>query len=460
MTRRDAEFDTTRTECDPSGIPALALPVLIVIGDARTLGASRAVIRIKGSLEIGRRPDATADRAWTIEDDRVSRRHAVVRVDSLRGTAEITDLGSRNGTIVDGQPLADRTTQLAPGSLIFVGPFAAIFRFASESDLKAIEEELATPLTPVATTSPELARKSRIIRHLAKAKEDLLIVGETGVGKEQFARAIHRASGRPGEFVAVNCPALPGTLIESELFGYVKGAHSQAARDKSGLIDEAEGGTLFLDEFAEISQEVQAKLLRFLEEKDFQPLGATKPRHVDVRVLAATNRELSALRQDITARLGPEPIRLPALRNHPEDIGALASYFLRQHPELGMEVAAFQMLCLHDWPDNVRGLRKTLLRAAQLATAHGDPLIGPKHLPENFGRKAEPPPSPSSLAETVRSAPGRRSPRAAPTRTELEALLARNEWVVSKAAREIDRDHAVVWRWIKRYGLDTSRARQ
>jgi Nif-specific regulatory protein len=310
----------------------------------------------------------------------------------------------------------------------------------------------------VPTTSPELARKARMIRHLATGNEDLLIVGETGVGKEVFARAIHQASGRPGKFVAVNCPALPGTLIESELFGYSKGAHSQAARDKAGLIDEAEGGTLFLDEFAEISQEVQAKLLRFLETKEFQPLGSTRSRRADVRILAATNRELSALRQDITARLGPEPIRLPALRTHPEDIGALASHFLHDHPGLGLEVGAFQLLCLHDWPDNVRGLRKVLARAAQLATAHGDPLIGIAHLPEGFGRRADPATA-NSNADTVRVT-GRRSPRAAPTRSELEALLARNEWVVSKAAREIDRDHAVVWRWIKRYGLDAGRARQ
>jgi transcriptional regulator with PAS, ATPase and Fis domain len=456
MSRRDAEFDTTRTEGDAGPLAAMAVPVVIVIGDARTLGASRAVLRVKNGLEIGRRPDPDAN-GWTINDDRVSRRHAVIRVDPLRGIAQITDLGSRNGTMVDGQPLSDQPTPLAPGSLIFIGPYAAVFRFVTEPDLKAIEEELAAPLTPVASTSPELARKSRVIRHLARGKEDLLIVGETGVGKEQFARAIHQASGRTGQFIAVNCPALPGTLIESELFGYVKGAHSQAVKDKAGLIDEAEGGTLFLDEFAEISQEVQAKLLRFLEEKTFQPLGSVRPRQVDVRVLAATNRELSALRRDITARLGPEPIRLPALRNHPEDIGALASHFLRDRPGLGLEVAAFQALCLHHWPDNVRGLKKTLARAAELATAQNETLIGLPHLPEGLGHP-EPAPANTDLTETYRSG-ARRSPRAAPTKTELEALLARHEWVVSKAAREIDRDHAVVWRWIKRYGLDVGRAR-
>ena len=160
--------------------------------------------------------------------------------------------------------------------------------------------------------------------------------------------------------MAINCPALPGSLIESELFGYVKGAHSQASRDKLGLIDEAEHGTLFLDEFAEISPEVQAKLLRFLEDRDLMALGSTKRRRVDVRILAATNRDLSAIRQDIAARLGPEPIRLPPLRNHPEYIAALAGYFLRERQGLTLDVPAFQALCLHDWPDNVRGLRNVI----------------------------------------------------------------------------------------------------
>jgi Nif-specific regulatory protein len=286
------------------------------------------------------------------------------------------------------------------------------------------------------------------------------------VGKEAFARAIHATSGRWGKFVAINCAALPGSLIESELFGYVRGAHSQATRDKPGLIDAAEGGTLFLDEFAEIPQEVQAKLLRFLEDKLLQPLGATRPRRADVRVLAATNRGPSALRPDILARLGPEPIRLPPLRQHKEDIGALASHFLHDRPGVGLEVTAFQALCLHDWPDNIRGLRKTLLRAADLAAAQGKAVIATEHLPEGLGAHPVAPPSPARAASppTTPDAPSaprpsRRGPRAALGKQELEALLERHGWVVSRAAREVDRDHAVLWRWIRRYGLDLQRAR-
>jgi transcriptional regulator with PAS, ATPase and Fis domain len=457
MAQRALDSEDTRTDVEGNGTAPRLVPVLIVVGDARNLGASRDVIRIDQTLEIGRRPDASAPASWIVDDDRVSRRHAVLQVDPRRGRAEIIDLGSRNGTILDGRALVGTDpVPLLPGSIIFVGSFAAVFRFVLESDLHAIAQDLATPFTPVATTSPELARKIQVLRHLAKAQEDLLIVGETGVGKEEVARAIHHTSGRWGKFVAINCPALPGSLIESELFGYVKGAHSQATRDKLGLIDEAEHGTLFLDEFAEIPSEVQAKLLRFLEDRDVMALGSTKHRRVDVRILAATNRPLSALRQDIAARLGPEPIRLPPLRNHPEDIAALASHFLRDRRGLGLEVPAFQALCLHEWSDNVRGLRKVLARAADLAAAQGKELVAIEHLPEGIGRRSpntvangEPAPEPPRL--------GRRSPRAALTKSELQALLARHDWVVAQAAREIDRDHAVLWRWIKRYGLDVPR---
>jgi transcriptional regulator with PAS, ATPase and Fis domain len=456
MARRDDFADRTRTATEEEHAQApRTLPVLIVIGAARNLGASRKVLRIPGSLEIGRQPDAKGDLGWAVDDDRISRRHATIETDGRRGWAQLTDLGSRNGTIVDGQAV-NEPVPLTNGSLIFLGTHAAVFRFVSEADLTAIAQDLAEPFTPVPTTSPDLARRFQMLRHLAHGNEDLLIVGETGVGKEQIARAVHRTSQRWGKFVAINCPALPGSLIESELFGYVKGAHSQASRDKLGLIDEAEHGTLFLDEFAEIPSEVQAKLLRFLEDRDLQALGSTKQRRIDVRVLAATNRALSALRKDIAARLGPEPIRLPPLRNHPEDIAALAGHFLADRPGMGLEVPAFHALCLHDWPDNIRGLRKVLRRAADLAVAEATPLITLAHLPEGLGCQ---PRAPAPANDAVEAAPARRSPRAAPTKEELEALLERHGWVVAQAAREIDRDHAVVWRWIKRYGLGGDRAR-
>ena len=447
------DYDNTRTTSAHASEIRSGEPVLIVIGDALHLGASRKILRIDGSLEIGRRPTAEGHRAWAIDDNRVSRQHARIDVDAVRGLARIEDLGSRNGTVVDGRTTRSSVAELGPGSIIFIGSFAAVFRFASESDLLAIAHDLADSFTRVSTTSPELARKAQTLRTLAKGRGDLLLVGETGVGKEEFARAIHRASGRPGKFVAINCPALPGSLIESELFGYAKGAHSQANRDKAGLIEEAECGTLFLDEFAEITPDMQAKLLRFLEDRDLIPLGATKRRRVDVSVLAATNRELSAIRPDILARLGPEPIQIPPLSAHLEDLAALAGHFLVDQPGVGLDVRAFQSLCLHSWPDNVRGLKKVMERAAALAVAEGKKLISVDHLPDWFGRRPSSLPPTSAKPSDFPAGP-RRSPRAAPTKEELEKLLASNDWVVARVAREIDRDHAIVWRWIKRYGLE------
>jgi transcriptional regulator with PAS, ATPase and Fis domain len=453
MPRRTSEPEVTRTDCVGTLALPDAVPVLIVVGDPKNLGAKRAVLRINGSLEIGRHPTADPEKAWIIDDNRASRRHAIIEVDALKGTAKIVDLGSRNGTMVDGKAVSSEFAELAPGSMVFVGTNAAVFRFVSVSDLQAIDQDLADPFTPVATTSPEVARKSRLLRRLAKGADDLLLMGETGVGKEQFARAIHRTSERSGKFVAINCPALPGSLLESELFGYVKGAHSQATGNKLGLIEEAEHGTLFLDEFAEIAPDLQAKLLRFLEDRELQALGATKRRRVEVRIIAATNRDISALRQDIAARLGPEPIKLPPLRSHREDIAALAGHFLKDHPGMELNVQAFHLLCMYDWPDNIRGLKKALSRAADLTAAEGSNIIGSEHLPEKLSTRP-PPPVASDIVELSRIA--RRSPRAAPSKAELEALLERNGWVVAHAAREIDRDHAVVWRWIKRYGLDVA----
>src|SRR6185436_19048234 len=166
MSRRSINHEDTRTDCDSSSLPAQSVPVLIVVGDAQTLGASRKVVRIAGSLEIGRSPDAPTERAWELADDRVSRKHALIELQGDRAT--IRDLGSRNGTLVDGQVLDDAPVSLLPGSIVCIGTHVAVFRFAIETDLKAIEQDLATPLTPVATTSPSLARKSQILRHLSR----------------------------------------------------------------------------------------------------------------------------------------------------------------------------------------------------------------------------------------------------------------------------------------------------
>src|SRR6185369_5562890 len=222
------------------------------------------------------------------------------------------------------------------------------------------------------------------------------------------------ASGRKGRFTAINCAAIPRELVESELFGYRQGAHSTAHQAKPGLIEEAEGGTLFLDEIGEMTSEAQIKLLRFLQDRELTPLGSTRPRRIDVRVVAATNRtapgsggkSAAGLRDDIVARLGAAPIHLPPLRSRIEDLGALTAHFLRATPGVKFEQPAFRALCLHGWPLNVRELEKIVTTAAVLSA--GSAPISLRDLPDPIARA------------TATPAASRRSSGPSPTPAQLE----------------------------------------
>jgi len=226
---------------------------------------------------------------------------------------------------------------------------------------------------------------------VAGTETTVLLTGESGTGKEVLARFIHRASPRArGPFVALNCAALPDPLLESELFGYEKGAFTGATATKPGSLDQAAGGVLFLDEVGEMSLLVQAKLLRVLEEREFQRLGGTRPVKADLRLVAASNRDLPAaiargqFREDLYYRLHVFAIRLPPLRERPEDIPALAEAFLAELgaamglPAAGLSREAQQKLLAHPWPGNVRELRNALERALILCEGG---LITGEHLP-------------------------------------------------------------------------------
>jgi transcriptional regulator with GAF, ATPase, and Fis domain len=226
---------------------------------------------------------------------------------------------------------------------------------------------------------------------VAGTETTVLLTGESGTGKEVVARFIHRASPRAGgPFVALNCAALPDPLLESELFGYEKGAFTGAAAAKPGSLDQAAGGVLFLDEVGEMSLVVQAKLLRVLEQREFQRLGGTRPLRVDVRLVAATNRDLPAaiargqFREDLYYRLHVFEIRLPPLRERPEDIPALVEVFLADlgatmgRPAAGLSREARDRLLAHSWPGNVRELRNAIERALILCEGG---LITGEHLP-------------------------------------------------------------------------------
>ncbi len=234
---------------------------------------------------------------------------------------------------------------------------------------------------------------------VARHRTTVLITGESGTGKELVARGIH-AAGKGGEapFVAVNCGSIPDNLLESEFFGYVKGAFTGADKDKKGLFEEADRGTLFLDEIGELPLELQVKLLRVLQEREVRRVGGAKSQPVDVRVLAATNRNLQELveqglfREDLYYRLNVLNIEIPPLRRHKEDLPSLCRFFLDTFAvRLGLEVqgiapTAMDLLMQYDWPGNVRELENVLERALILSDKN---IILPEHLPGQFGVKDE-----------------------------------------------------------------------
>ncbi len=432
---------------------APATPALLVVGSADRLrpDLGQRLLRFKGRLTIGRRPpsDDEGAAAWVIRDDRlVSGRHAILE-QSPDGFFDLEDLDSTNGLMVDGVPVEGKT-RLTNGAVIFVGAHAAVFRLLTDEDAAAIERELASPFGPVASASPGMAGMCDRLRVLAQSGGEVLITGETGVGKEVYARAVHAASGRRGKFVAINCAALPRELVETELFGYERGAHSQARASKAGLIEEAEGGTLFLDEIGEMPEDVQAKLLRFVQDRMLVTVGGTRPRRVDARLLAATSRTApptaargAGLRKDLGARLGAAPVQLPPLRDRIEDVGALAAHFQGAEPR-PLDLATLQALCLYDWPGNVRELQKVIETAVLLA--RGADRIAAQHVPANIACIPERVWTGGTI--TTRGGGAR-----TPTAPELEALLRKHNGNVARIARELGRKPFQIYRWTKRYRL-------
>lgn len=247
-------------------------------------------------------------------------------------------------------------------------------------------------------------------RRVAKVDATVLILGESGSGKGMLSKAIHRTSPRASApFVEINCSAIPELLLESELFGYEKGAFTDAKDKKLGLFEVAEGGTIFLDEIGDMPLTLQSKILKVLEDKEFRRLGALKPTKVDVRILAATNRNLrelvkeGAFREDLYYRLSVVPIHVPPLRKHRASILPLASYFLQLFSkQMGLKVAAFEpgaleMLASYDWPGNVRELRNVIERGLILSDGEA---VSEAALGLNLLGKASQDPQPSGSPET------------------------------------------------------------
>jgi len=259
---------------------------------------------------------------------------------------------------------------------LFLRRMAEKVELVQENQFLRERMDMETGMHGIVGTTPKIQDVLRMIARLKDTRTPVLIVGESGTGKELVARAIHfRGSFASRPFVAVDCGSLVPTLIESELFGYEKGAFTGALRSKIGLFQAAHGGTIFLDEIGELPLEMQAKLLRVLQEKEVRPVGSNQRVKVDVRVIAATNRDLETeyragrFRKDLYFRLDVVSVRLPALRERRSDIPMLVHWFLDRHAKgagIQMTGAAMKALLQHDWPGNVRELENCIERATAL----------------------------------------------------------------------------------------------
>ncbi|MDQ3031467.1 MAG: sigma 54-interacting transcriptional regulator [Myxococcota bacterium] len=402
----------------------------------------------RGTLRVG----ASRDNDLVLTDPSVSRRHFQVHLRA--GTIQVEDLGSTNGTTIDGVRIL--SALLAPGSLIQLGHTA--IRATSADRPLEIALSTSTRFGALLGASVEMRRAFSVLERVAPTDATVLIHGETGTGKELAAEAIHTHSPRAdAPFVTFDCSAVAPSLVESELFGHVRGAFSGAVADRSGVFEAAHGGTLFLDEIGELPLELQPKLLRVLESRQVSRVGESRWRPFDVRVIAATHRELAAevnrgrFREDLYFRLAVVSVTMPALRTRMDDLPMLVRHFYERFapgseapPELVRTFAS------RAWPGNVRELRNALERAVVLrehgaddgpAVAHGEASAG-SALPADFGAFLDLPID--QAQERFESTFWR---------AYLERALAKSGGSVSGAARAVGTNRRYIQRLMRRFDV-------
>ena len=381
----------------------------------------------------------------------ISSTHAVLR--AVGGAWIVEDAASRNGTFVNGVRVTSHV--LREGDIVETGRVYFRVRGAPAADgpvVRDVDAGRAEHPFGLQTLLPELEEShAALVRVARNGAVPILLLGSTGSGKEVLAREVHAQSGRGGPFIAVNCGALPVALVESLLFGHVRGAFSGAARDELGFVRSADGGTLFLDEIGDLPAASQAALLRALQEHEVIPVGATRAVAVDLRVVAATHRALDALsdgasfRNDLLARLRGYTHRLPALRDRREDLGVILADVLSRvagprAARLTLTPEAARALLAYSWPLNIRELHQAMGSAVALAV---EDIIDAKHLPlELFAppgaRAAEP--SASSPDDALRD--------------QVTALLHEHKGNVTAVARAMGKAPAQIHRWMRRFEID------
>lgn len=326
---------------------------------------------LSSSVTVGSDPEACD---LVLDDRGVSRRHARFGV-SAEGVW-VEDLGSRNGTYLDGVRIAKGA--LSVGSVVQIGPTP--MALYPRWHVREVEPSRCTRFGELHGTSLAMRQVFALLARVAETNATVLIEGESGTGKELAARSLHQASRRAREpYVVVDCTTVPHELAESELFGHRRGSFTGAALDREGAFQNADGGTLFLDEIGELPPDLQPKLLRALEGGEVRRVGDSQHRNVDVRVVAATNRNLDAevrrgrFRADLMYRLGVVRVRLPPLRSRPEDIKDIVRHLLGRELADGSDIAGINLerLMGYSWPGNVRELRNVLQRACALSLRSG-----------------------------------------------------------------------------------------
>jgi DNA-binding NtrC family response regulator len=441
MTREPSRIPsgaTTHDSAPPSSFrldERVALSLVVVHSpDASAVG--QVIALNDGPVVVGRDVEGAG---IAIPDGHLSRVHFRVSFDGRALLHRVVDAGSRNGTFVMGARVDSAV--LRPGDVVRAGD--TVFVYGDPNPLGAVR-----------------ARVGRI----ARTDLSVLILGETGTGKERLARAVHELGGRDGPFVPVSCAALPRELLGAELFGHTRGAFSGATQARLGLFQSAKGGTLFLDEIGDFPLELQAVLLRALQEGRVRPLGSDQEIAVNVRVVAATHARLEdavrmeRFRADLYARLAQAVVQVPPLRQRRAQILDIAREVARAAgaESLAMSPDAAEVLVRHSWPFNVREI-ESVVRG--FVATEGGQTLGLRYLKEfhsgmAIGFRDVEPPSSGSAAPSARESSGSGRDRAA-----LESLLSRHLGNVSAMAKELGKQRVQVYRWLKAEGLDPDRYR-
>ena len=409
-----------------SGEPQASPGVVITFSMAQIPGDGAYAAREK--LTLGRSPDCFI----FLEDPSLSRLHARICFGPAGVTVE--DSGSHNGTFVNGRK-TDGAVAVEPGDVIRCGRTL----LTTTGDIQSFAGWRGWGLTGPVIGGPVMRRMERELAAFAESSLEVLLLGESGTGKDLAARQIHRLSGCKGALVPVNCAELAESLFEAELFGARKGAYTGATADRAGLFVAANGGTLFLDEMGELPLNLQAKLLRAMEQGEVRPVGGNQTVKVDVRLVSATNRDLARqvergdFREDLYHRLRGAVVYLPSLREHTEDISLLVEHITAGSPPPTVDF--MEKLMLHRWPGNVRELDRVLREAMARARASGDSSLKPAHLREELRRPTQEQDDPF---QPVREA------------------LTRSKGNVSAAAAELGMHRAQIYSMLRDRGLSAS----